>query len=311
MPQQPTMLVETINMGLVQELIALWQSDLGELNPATRTSYRRGTAIFFDWLAGQDRTELNHMTVRAWLSGLSALGYKSGSINTWLVGLRSFFAWVHERGHIPFNPALGIRGIRRRGTTRTHRRDELTAGEVLAVLDTCNESKVGRRDYALLSLMAYAALRQGEIHRADIEDLKTQDGRQVLWVQGKGSPDKDDFVVLSPIAEEAIQDWLPIHPHATGALFVSFGNRNRGKRLSLRSIRQIVKERYIEAGIVDSTKTTHSLRHSAISAAIRNGASLTQVQAMARHSNINTTMIYFHETGRTSEPAEDTIQYRT
>ena len=120
------------------------------------------------------------------------------------VGLRSFFAWAHEQGYIPFNPALGIRGIRRRGTTRTHRRDELTASEVLTVLDTCDESKVGRRDYALLSLMAYAALRQGEIHRADIEDLKTQDRRQVLWVQGKGSPDKDDFVVLSPIAEEAI-----------------------------------------------------------------------------------------------------------
>ena len=308
-PQQPTMLVETINMGLVQELIALWQSDLGELNPATRTSYRRGTAIFFDWLAGQDRTELNHMTVRAWLSGLSALGYKPGSINTWLVGLRSFFAWVHERGHIPFNPALGIRGIRRRGTTRTHRRDELTAGEVLAVFDTCDESNVGRRDYALLSLMAYAALRQGEIHRADIEDLKAKDGRQVLWLRGKGSLDKDDFVVLSPIAEEVILDWLSIHPHSKGALFVSFANRNRGKRLSLRSIRQIVKERYIEAGVVGSTKTTHSLRHSAISTAIRNGASLTQVQAMARHANINTTMIYFHETGRTSEPAEDFIQY--
>jgi integrase/recombinase XerC len=243
-PQQPTALVETIDMGLVQGLISMWQQDLGELSPVTRASYRRGAAIFFDWLAEQDRTEVSHMTVRAWVSGLSVLGYKPGSINTWLVGLRSFFTWEHERGYIPFNPALGIRGIRRRGTIRTHRRDELTASEVLAVLDACDESTVGRRDYALLSLMAYAALRQGEIHRADIEDLKNQDGRQVLWVQGKGSPDKDDFVVLSPIPEEAILDWLSIHPRGKGALFVSFANRNRGKRLSLRSIRQIAKERY-------------------------------------------------------------------
>ena len=55
-PQQPTMLVETIDMGLVQELIAMWQQDLGELSPVTRASYRRGAAIFFDWLAKQDRT---------------------------------------------------------------------------------------------------------------------------------------------------------------------------------------------------------------------------------------------------------------
>ena len=126
---------------------------------------------------------------------------------------------------------------------------------------------------------------------------------------GKGSIDKDDFVVLSLVVEEAIEDWLAIHPQGKGALFVSFANRNRGKRLSLRSIRQVVKDRYLVAGVMEPTKTTHSLRHSAISAAIRNGASLTQVQAMARHANINTTMIYFHETGRTSEPAEDFIQY--
>lgn len=308
-PQQPRALVETINLGLVQELMAMWQDDLGELSLVTRVSYRRGAAIFFDWLVEQDQAIASHKTVRSWVSGLSALGYKLGSINTWLVGLRSFFAWAHEQGYIPSNPALGIRGIRRRGTTRAHKRNELAASEVLAVLGTCDESNAGRRDYALLSLMAYVALRQGEIYRADIEDLKDQDGRQVLWVRSKGSPDKDDFVVLSPIAEEAILDWLLIHPRGKGALFVSFGNRNRGKRLSLRSIRQIVKERYIEAGVVESSKTTHSLRHSAISAAIRNGASLTQVQAMARHANINTTMIYFHETGRTSEPAEDFIQY--
>ncbi|MEE9466542.1 MAG: site-specific integrase, partial [Candidatus Neomarinimicrobiota bacterium] len=228
MPQQPRALVETIDLGLVQELIAMWQDDLGELSPVTRASYRRGAAIFFDWLAEQDQVKVSHKTVRSWVSGVSALGYKPGSINTGLVGLRSFFAWAHEQGYIPFNPALSIRGIRRRGTTRAHKRDELAASEVLAVLGTCDESNAGRRDYALLSLMAYAALRQGEIHRADVEDLKAQDGRQVLWVQGKGSPDKDDFVVLSPIAEEAIRGWLSIHPRGKGALFVSISNRNQG-----------------------------------------------------------------------------------
>ena len=43
-PKQPTALVETIDIGLVQELIAMWQRDLGELSPVTRASYRRGAA---------------------------------------------------------------------------------------------------------------------------------------------------------------------------------------------------------------------------------------------------------------------------
>lgn len=308
-PQQSTTLNESIDRNRVQELIDHWQCDLEELSPATRSTYRRGVTLFFNWLTEQGRRELSSVTVRDWVSELKKRGYKPGSVNTWLAGLRSLFNWAHEQGYTPFNPAIGVRGPSRRGTTKAHKRDELTAREVLAVLDTCDGSKVGQRDYALLSLMAYAALRQVEIHRADVEDLKIQDDRLVLWVQGKGSPEKDDFVVLSPIAEEAVQSWLSIHPHGKGPLFVSYSTPTRGKRLSLRSIRQIVKERYIEAGIVESTKTAHSLRHSAISAAIRNGASLTQVQAMARHANINTTMIYFHETGRTSEPAEDLIRY--
>jgi len=36
--QQLIVLVETIDMDLVQELIAMWQHDLTELSPATRTS---------------------------------------------------------------------------------------------------------------------------------------------------------------------------------------------------------------------------------------------------------------------------------
>jgi integrase/recombinase XerD len=310
MPQQSRALEETIETDMVRELVSPWQGALEELSPITRASYRRGTTNFLDWLAQHNLLMVNQNVVQAWVKGLSSMGYRPSSVNTWLVGLRPFFTWVHEQGYVPFNPTLGVRGIRRRGTNHAHRRDELTASEVLAVLGTCDKSNVGRRDYAMLSLMAYAALRQGEIYRADIEDLKTKDGRQVLWVQGKGSADKDDFVVLPPIAEGAIQDWLAIHPRGKGALFVSFANRNRGKRLSLRSIRQIVKERYMKAGVMEPTKTTHSLRHSAISAAIRNGASLTQVQAMARHANINTTMVYFHETGRTAEPAEDFITYK-
>ena len=85
----------------------------------------------FGWLTGQDQTEVNHMTVRVCVSGLSALAYRPDSVNTWLVDLRSFFAWAYEQGYIPFNPALGIRGPRQRGTARAHKRDVLTASEVL------------------------------------------------------------------------------------------------------------------------------------------------------------------------------------
>jgi integrase len=61
--------------------------------------------------------------------------------------------------------------------------------------------------------------------------------------------------------------------------------------------------------VVNNGKTTHSLRHSAITSAIRNGATPLQVQSMARHKSFDTTMNYYHEVGRTANPAEDLINY--
>lgn len=61
--------------------------------------------------------------------------------------------------------------------------------------------------------------------------------------------------------------------------------------------------------MVGTRKTTHSLRHGAISNAIRNSAEPLQVQAMARRRSFDTTLDYYHEIGRTSAPAENLIDY--
>lgn len=61
--------------------------------------------------------------------------------------------------------------------------------------------------------------------------------------------------------------------------------------------------------MVGNAKTTHSLRHSAITNAIRRGASPMQVQAMARHASFDTTLGYYHEVSRLDDPAEDLIHY--
>ncbi len=74
-------------------------------------------------------------------------------------------------------------------------------------------------------------------------------------------------------------------------------------------MRQIVKHYYKLAGVRGERKTTHSLRHTAISSAVRHGAPVQKVRAMARHANIETTMIYYHEIDRIENPAEAFISY--
>lgn len=295
----------------VLDLIPTWLASI-DTSDTTRTTYQQGARMFFRWLDDNPQP-VDAGTVKVWRDEIRQQ-YATGTVNVWLSSIRSFFGWLAEERLIPFNPALGIKGSKRRGTAKAHKRDELTSSEirqVLALIDTSQPT--GARDYAIVTLMAYCGLRTVEVHRADLGDIQTRNGRAVLWVQGKGAVEKDDFVVLPTPAEKALNRWKAEHPLARKQkgqprpLFCSFSDRSFGKRLSTSYIRRMVKKWYYTAGITSERKTTHSLRHSAISSAIRNGGDLLQVQAMARHSDPKTTMVYYHEIGRTDNPAEDLI----
>lgn len=281
----------------------------GELSETTRKTYALGAQRFLSFTPNQN--SLASDLVLEWLATLRAQGHKPTSINTWLAGTRAFFEWAVSAQRIPFNPTHGIRGARRTGTTRQHSRDELTDTEVKRVLAAPNVSTPeGTRDRAFLAVMAYTAARTVELHRANMEHLQTEGGKLCLRVQGKGRETADEMIVIAhPDAEAALRDWLAVRGEEHGALFVSLSNATRGERLSLRAIRAIVKHYYRVAGVHGERKTTHSLRHAAITNAIRHGAPVQKVRAMARHASIETTMIYYHELDRIENPAESFISY--
>jgi integrase/recombinase XerC/integrase/recombinase XerD len=223
--------------------------------------------------------------------------------------VRSFYRYLVAVGAMPYSIASDVKGAKR-AKANQHKRSELSAGEVLDVLDTCDDTPQGIRDRAILTLMAYCGLRTIEVQRANLDGLKVN-GRMVLWVQGKGHREADEFVVIPRDQEPVMRRWLAERKKLGNnpALFVSLSKQNRGERLTTRAISLLVKEHYHQALIFDDTKTTHSLRHSAITSAIRNGATPLQVQAMARHNSFNTTLGYIHEVSRLDSPAEDLIAY--
>lgn len=120
---------------------------------------------------------------------------------------------------------------------------------------------------------------------------------------------KDDFVVLTDAALQPIYDYLSTRDRRgkDEPLFASLSTRTSGGRLSLRSIREISKEVMRSAGFDDDRLTSHSLRHTAITLALLGGASLQQAQQLARHSNINTTLLYSHNLSRVADAAEFNI----
>ena len=297
------------------QAITLWHDAMdlrtrtGELAQPTVTSYKKGMQKFTDWMQAEHPASISPDTIRLWQAHMLKDNQKR-SVNTWLAGVRSFFTWCTDARLIPYNPTATVKGASRKGETQIHRKNPLTNAEVrrlLAMPDTSTAQ--GARDFAILHLFLFTAMRSVEINRANLSDWQTIGTQQVIYYQGKGHNEADDYkVVVDPVAD-AVQLWLSYRGNKPGPLFTSLSDRSQGERLSLRAIRNLIKDHMRKAGIDDPKKTTHSLRHTAITNAIVNGAPLRVVQTLAGHASANTTSIYIHNVDRLQNPGEKFIDY--
>ena len=182
--------------------------------------------------------------------------------------------------------------------------------QVKAVLKKIDrKTPQGRRDYAIFSLMVTGGLRDIEVHRANIEDLRTLGDSTVLYLQGKGREERAEYVKVPPQVEKAIRASLADREDTDGKLplFISLSNNSFGDRISTRSISGLVKTSLRSAGYDSDRLTAHSLRHTAVTLSLLGGNSLQEVQQFARHANISTTQIYAHNLDRASNKCESTI----
>ncbi|MCL4360967.1 site-specific integrase [Candidatus Dependentiae bacterium] len=228
------------------------------------------------------------------------------TIAGYLTAIRRLFDWL-ESEKICFNIAKGIKGPKRK---KGFKKDVLTLEQVKKLLDSIDKlTLAGKRDYAMLNLMVRTGLRTIEIIRANKEDLCTQSGMPVLMIQGKGRDSKDDMVILTESALNPIREYLKarVKVKDQDPLFVSVSTKNHGKRLTTRSISRIVKNRFRDIGLDDSRLTAHSLRHTAITFSLMAGATVQEAKTMARHADINTTMIYAHNIDRIKQAPEKKI----
>jgi integrase/recombinase XerC/integrase/recombinase XerD len=228
------------------------------------------------------------------------------------VALRRFYTWLQAQGLYP--NVCEVKGAKK---PRGFSKDTFTPGQLRDILSGIDTASLdGLRDFALVNLLARTALRTIELARANVGDLRQESGQAVLYIQGKGRASKDDFVILTDEAERPLRKYLHARAKIEGRplqdsfpLFSSLSDRNRGQGLTPRSISRTCKAAFRQAGLDSSRLTAHSLRHTGITLALKGGASIQQAQAMARHADISTTMIYAHNLDRVSQAAERCIQF--
>lgn len=98
---------------------------------------------------------------------------------------------------------------KRRAPSRNFKKDMLTREQAKRLLKEAQEvSTQEKHDYAILSLMFRTGLRDIEVVRADVGDIKPHSGVMALYVHGKGRSEKDDFVALTEALQADIDRYL-------------------------------------------------------------------------------------------------------
>lgn len=202
--------------------------------------------------------------------------------------LRAFTRYLLYQGHVAVDLATSVPSIRtwRLGTVPEH----LSPDQVQKVLDSCDRcSSIGKRDYAVLILLARLGLRAIEIAMLTLDDIDWHSG--YLTVRGKGHR-RSSLPLLSEVGT-ALADYLEQgRPHSDSRrVFVRSPAPHDGFASSA-GISMIAVSALTRAGFNVQRKGTHIFRHSLATQLLRAGASLTEIGQVLRHQDHDTTRIY-------------------
>jgi len=276
-----------------------------DIKENSKETYRRALKQFFSFMSNKS-IELSGNDILDYKKFLSDQKLEAYTINSYLVVVRRFFAWTESKKIYP-NIAKTIKAMKK---PQGFRKENLSNQQIVRVLQGINQSTLqGKRDFAIINLLLRTGLRTIEIQRADIGDIAKCVDEAKFYIQGKGRDAKDEYVVLTYTSLKPILTYLEARGQndVSAPLFASISDRNNGDRMTTRSISRLIKNALLKADIDDKRLTAHSLRHTAITNALRGGASLQEVKTMARHANINTTLIYSHNLERMANLAERVI----
>lgn len=163
--------------------------------------------------------------------------------------------------------------------------------EVERIISACDlGSPVGRRDYAILLLLARLALRAGDIVQLRLSDI---DWKQAE-IQASGKGHRQVRLPLTQEVGDALVTYLQQGRPSTDTEIVFIRSRAPFRAFGSHcAVSALVAQSMRRAGITCQCRgAAHVLRHSAATSMLRQGTSLRDIAAILRHVSIETTKIY-------------------
>ena len=256
--------------GLSENTLRAYENDLRELQA---------------YLAQQnlDAQELSVDLIRDWLFSASEAGAQKSTIARKTATVRSFGKFLFETGQLEVDPAAKLRSPKlSRNLPKT-----ATAGfldGLLAELKSAalNGDHKQRLNWLVVELLYSTGMRVSEL--AGLKQTDVDFSKQTLRVLGKGN--KQRTLPFGSPALKALELFIESKPESDSLVV-----NEQGKALGSRDIYRIVAMQLSGTG---HQLGPHSLRHSAATHLLDNGADLRSVQELLGHSSLSTTQIYTH-----------------
>ncbi|HEX3642860.1 MAG TPA: tyrosine-type recombinase/integrase [Ktedonobacteraceae bacterium] len=270
------------------------QNATGQLSKRSKRIYENDAKVFAKWLLDYnlipDVFSRSHaIAYRAYLEET----YQKATAKRMLSVARRIFAEQVMSGKRSDNPFQDVKGFTVANET-TH--TALTKEQAKELLDAIDQSTlIGKRDYALVSLLLRTGIRRSECAALDIGDLQNEQGHTIAVIRhGKG--DKRRIIKIPVDVFRSIQVYIKsvdrVRDPLDAPLFAGFDRwlRSTGERISDKLIERTVK--YYGRLIGVPKLTPHGLRATFITLALEAGATLLQVQYAAGHDDPRTTERY-------------------
>lgn len=283
-PQKPLTELEK----LAEEYADYLQRQRG-LAKGTVVAYRRTALRFLEFLADGDKFDSST------LNGPNILGFaqqqassdrksKSGDV---LKALRSFLRFAHHKGYANTELADFVPRVANWSLSTIPK--SVSPAQVEKVLSNCDRTTAyGKRDYAILLLLARLGLRVGEVVSLSLDDISWETG--TLIVRGKSGP---RTMPLPKDVGEAVAQYLSEVRPPTKSRVVFFRLRPPIRAMkSQESICGVVRRAMMQARIESNNRGAHQFRHGLATELLRKGASIPEIGEILGHQKMESTMIY-------------------
>jgi integrase/recombinase XerC len=263
---------------------------LRERNVSAHTikAYSGDLELFAAYVGPRKFDQIDHVTVRGFLSSLYEKGLGKTSVARSLAAVRSLYRWLAQEGTVEQNPAALV------STPKLPKKLPRvpTVEEMNSVLDgkMPEIASFPERDRLMLELLYGCGIRNSELVGINVGDVRIS--AEAILIRGKGK--KERYVPFGDAVKSALAIYLPRRQLVlsefrknTPALLVN----QRGGRLTTRSVGRIIKTIAVAKGL-SADVHPHTLRHAFGTHMLEEGADLRAIQEMLGHERLSTTQRY-------------------